>query len=67
MIGPKNISLSAKGTLAPLEITSNPEAIIWSTCSLVTNLEAAHGAKTCAPNDQIFSIDFFKRNHIISY
>ena len=30
-IGPKNISLSAKGTLAPQAITSIPELIILST------------------------------------
>ena len=46
IIGPKKISLSANGTFAPLEITSKPEAIMLSTCSLVTNLEAAHGANT---------------------
>src|SRR5690606_1962758 len=56
IIGPKKISLSAKGTFAPQEITSNPELIIASTCYFVIKREAAHGANTSAPILQILSL-----------
>ena len=41
-MGPKKISLSAKGTFAPHEITSKLLLIITSICSLVTNLVKSH-------------------------
>ena len=54
LIGPKKISLSAKGTFAPHETTSKPLFIIEFICSLVTNLEAAAGIKMLAPICHIF-------------
>ena len=52
---PKKISLSAKGTFAPQDITSSPLSIILEIWSLVINLEAAQGAKISHSNDQICS------------